>query len=79
MFSRSLSGVFLYLRKFSRTRSKTTTVSFSEYPTIVNRAAIIAKSNLICKRLKMPIVITMSCTSAAIAPTENCHSNLNQI
>ena len=29
-FTTSLRGRFLYLRKFSRTRSKTTTVSFNE-------------------------------------------------
>jgi hypothetical protein len=40
---------------------------------------MVARSNRICSRLKTPMVSTTSWTSAATAPTENCHSNLSQM
>ena len=48
------------LRKFSRTRSKTTIVSFNEYPITASKAANIVKSKL--KRVieKNPSVIMTS-------------------
>jgi len=78
-FRTSFKSFALYLRRFSRTRSNTTTVSFKEYPTIVKSAAMIARSNWIFSTEKIPIVSNTSCTNAATAPNANCHSNRIQI
>ena len=46
----------LYLLKFSLTLSNTTTVSFIEYPAVVNNAATIARLNSKFKIEKSPMV-----------------------
>jgi hypothetical protein len=46
---------------------------------IVRSAAMVARSKRICSRLKMPMVRITSCTSAATAPIENCHSKRSQM
>ena len=51
---------FLYLRKFSRTRSKITTVSLIEYPAIVNIAAIVERLNSTFYNDKTPRVNSTS-------------------
>ena len=77
-----VSGVSLALRRFSRIRSKTTIVSFKEYPISVRKAAIIARLILkspipsasptdvvaiYVQAVTAPSVMHTSCTSAAIA------------
>ena len=68
-FITSLSGIFLYLRRFSRTRSKTTTVSLIEKPMMVRSAATIVRSNCSCSSEKTPTVTITSCSSEITAPT----------
>ena len=75
----SLISILEYFDKFSLIRSYMTTVSFIEYPTIVNTAAIIDKFISRDKIEKMPNVIITSWKSAIIEPKLNCHSNLTQI
>ncbi len=65
--------------KFSLTLSKTTTVSLTEYPAIVNTAATVDKLNSSPVKTKSPIVVITSWNSAKIAERANCHSNLNHI
>ena len=79
MLNTSDNSNCLYLRKFSRTLSYTTTVSFIEYPAIVSMAATVAKLNSYCNKANKPTVLTISCDRAAIAPKLNCHSKRNQI
>ena len=78
LFKTTSNKDLLFFLRFSLTLSKTTTVSFNEYPIMVKSAAIIAKLNSKLKTLNIPIVINTSCIKAAIAPIANCHSNLSQ-
>ena len=56
----SIRSSFLYFRKFSLTRSKITTLSFTEYPTIVNIAAIEERLKSILSIDYIPRVINTS-------------------
>ena len=68
------------LIRFSLILSKTTTVSFIEYPAMVRIAAIDARLNSIWLKEKNPIVEITSWNSAIKAPKPNCQpENLNQI
>ncbi|MCY1180642.1 hypothetical protein D9M73_211000 [compost metagenome] len=60
-------------RKFSRIRSNTTMVSFSEYPMIASTEASTVRSKVIWKNDRMPMVTITSCTSETMAPTANFH------
>src|SRR6056300_250150 len=75
----SFCSQLLYLLKFSRILSNTTTVSFIEYPAIVRIAAIVARLNSNEVSEKNPIVDITSWLNARIAAMEYCHSNLNHI
>ena len=46
---------------------------------MVNNAAIIARSNLICRAEKIPMVKLTSRTKAPTAPSANCHSKRSQM
>ena len=70
----SSTEAFLILRKFSRTRSNTTTDSFTEYPRIARIAASTGSENSHWKNAKNPRMITTSCRFAMIAATPNFHS-----
>ena len=78
-FVKSKICKFIYFLRLSRTLSKITTVSFIEYPTIVNTAATIDKFISKDKKENIPNVIITSWNSANIAPRLNYHSNLIQI
>ena len=75
----SRSGMVRYLRRFSRTRSYTTTLSLVEYPSTVRIAATITRSNSNRLSARKPTVLVMSSTSVATALTANSHSKRNQI
>ena len=61
---------------FSRIRSNTITVSYSEYPMIVSKAATVAVVTSRSNRAYTPAVIRRSCASAISTGTANFHSNL---
>ena len=60
LLNRSIRSNFLYLRKFSLTRSKITTLSFTEYPTIVSIAAIEERLKSMLRIDNIPKVINTS-------------------
>ena len=57
---KSASFMVLYLRKYSRIRSKTTTVSYRENPRIVRNAITVAGVTSYPVAAYTPMVITMS-------------------
>ena len=63
-----------YFLRFSLTLSNITTVSFIEYPTMVNTAATIERFISRLKSENTPKVNKTSWNKANIAPTLNCHS-----
>ena len=65
--------------KFSLTLSKTTTVSFTEYPAIVKTAATVERLNSRPVKTNKPIVAKTSWKRAKIADKANCHSKRNQM
>ena len=73
-FSVTSYASFRFFLRFSRTRSKTTIVSFSEYPMIVRIAATVARLISMSNSEMNPKVMSMSCTVAMTAATPNRHS-----
>ena len=64
-----------FLPRFSRIRSNTTMVSFSEYPTIVRIAATVGSAISTRKRARKPRVMRMSWTVAMTAARPKRNSN----
>jgi hypothetical protein len=67
-------GSFLYFFIISRIRSSTTTVSFSDRPTMVRMAAIEVMLNSNRVTAKKPTVSKRSCMVAMTAAIASCHS-----
>ena len=66
---------FFRSRMFSRIRSKTTTVSVSEYPPMVSSAVMNSRSISIPRIQKIPTTAKMSWKVAIAAATPNLNSN----
>src|ERR1700727_2701309 len=62
---------------FSRTRSNTMIVSYSEYPRIVNNAATVSAVTTRPVNAYTPAVINKSCIKAIKTGTVNFHANRN--
>ncbi len=75
----SRRGICLNLRRFSRIRSNTTTLSLALKPITVRMAAMVVRLNSIWKRTRNPMVLVVSRMSVAIAAMPNCHSNRTQM
>ena len=56
-----------------------TTIGITDIKVPKEKAAIIAKSNLICKTENIPTVRIISCIRADTAPSANCHSKRSQM
>jgi hypothetical protein len=65
--------------ELSLTRSKTTTVSYSEYPRMVNSAITVAGDTLNPTRAYTPIVIARSWARATIAAIAILNSSRNEM
>ncbi len=63
----SETDIFLYFRRFSRTRSEITTVSFSDRPTSVSTAAIELRLNSSPVIENRPTVMITSCAVVVTA------------
>ncbi len=66
-------------RRFSRTRSKMTIVSFVEYPVIVSSAAMTFSERSTRKNTRNASVTRTSCSVATVAPTAKLNWNRNQM
>ena len=73
------SGICLYLRRFSRIRSNTTTLSLAEKPMTVRMAATVVRLNSTPNSTMKPTVLVVSRMRVAMAAMANCHSKRNQM
>src|SRR5690349_17341225 len=77
-FTILLAVILRRIGTFSRTRSKTITVSYIEYPSTVRTAATVSAVTVLPEMAYTPTVIRMSWASATMTGTAYFHSNRNE-